>query len=155
MPVSGPETYRKLSRTGRAEYRRLEQITFETPCASKGSFRRKTRLSPESTPRCSRCLYALWATGTALRAARRVGLRGAPHLVRCWSISKLKCSKWKKSVLTSYCIVLRNIHQLGIRNAFCCCQGDSVGKKRDESVSWLLSWLHILRLKEQMLPSGT
>ena len=31
----------------------------------------------ESTPRCSRCLYALWATGTALRAARRVGLRGA------------------------------------------------------------------------------
>ena len=36
----------------------------------------------ESTPRCSRCLYALWAAGTVLRAARRVGLRGAPHRVR-------------------------------------------------------------------------
>ena len=34
---------------------------------------------PESTPRCSQCLYALWATGTALRAARRAGLRAVSY----------------------------------------------------------------------------
>ena len=84
----------------------LKQINFEMLQISKFAFWRKTRLSllsipvwlrcrqrgqpfglpsvasQESTPRCSRCLYALWATGTAQRAARRVGLRGAPHRVR-------------------------------------------------------------------------
>ena len=95
----------------------LERFTSETLRGSEGSFRQKTRLSllsipvwlrcrqqglpiglpsvalPESTPRCSRCLYALWATGTALRAARRVGLRGAPQRVRRCVPLEQTCNK--------------------------------------------------------------
>ncbi len=91
--------------------------------SSKGSFRQKARLSllsipvwlrcrqrgqpeglssvalPESTPRCSRCLYALWTTGTALRAARRVGLRGALHRVRRYSISSVNAVRPENGVM--------------------------------------------------------
>ena len=66
----------------------LERITFEILRISKLAFWRNALFSPESTPRCSRCLYALWATGTALRAARRVGLRGGCRLRVSRALSK-------------------------------------------------------------------
>ena len=81
----------------------LERINFEILQISKSAFRRKMWLSllllpvwfrcrqrgqpfglpsvafPESTPRCSRCLYALWATGTATgRPSGRSSRRASP-----------------------------------------------------------------------------